>query len=189
MKLAETQVPVFQGRLMSPNQVRSAVYAQGGVLPHDYQQSWYLCGDVSDEFFRRVSRHERMAHSMYIFTTAAKTSFAVFVLQIRDHQARFLLPFASEKSTRFFEQAARTRMFLSLGQMGGNNALLLEFLCEPEKYAQMTRMSSGQSIPPRDLDIVELRLASHAMMQLSSIPSQYVEHPLSELCLNIVLDD
>lgn len=174
---------------MSPNEVRSAVYRQGGVLPHDYQQSWYLCGDVSEEFFRRVSRHEKMAHSLYIFSTAGKASYAVFVLQIRDHQARFLLPFASEKSMRFFEQAARTRVFLSLGQMGGKNAFLLEFRCKPEKYAQMTRMSLGQSTPPRDLDIIDLRLASHAMMQLSSIPSQYVEHSLSELCLNIVLDD
>lgn len=189
VKLAERKVAVFQGRLMSPNEVRSAMYARGGVLPHDYQQSWYLCGDVSEEFFRRVANHERIAHSLNIFTTARKTSFAVFVLQIRECQARFLLPFASEKSMRFFEQAARTGVFLSLGQQGGDNALLLEFLCEPEKLAQLMRMCSGQAMPPRDVDMVELRLASHAMMQLPTIPSEFDKFPLSELCLTIVLDD
>lgn len=189
MKLAERRVAVFQGRLMSANDVRSAMCGRDGVLPQAYQQSWYLCGDVSEEFFRRVAQHERIVHSLNIFTTAGKTSFAVFVLQIRDHQARFLLPFASEKSLRFFEQAARTGVFLSLGQQGGNNALLLEFLCEPEKLAQLMRMSSGQAMPPRDLDMVELRLAFHAMMQLSTIPSEFDGCPVSELCLNIVLDD
>ena len=189
MKSAEKTVAVFQGRLMSPNEVRSTMYERGGVLPQSYQQSWYLCGDVSEEFYRRVAHHERIVHSLNIFTTAGKTIFAVFVLQIREHQARFLLPYASEKSVRFFEQAARTGVFLSLGQQGGDNALLLEFLCEPEKLAQLMRMSSGKAIPPRDLDMVELKLASHAMMQLPTIPSEFDKFPLSELCLTIVLDD
>ena len=59
MKSAEHKVAVFQGRLMSPNEVRSTMNERGGMLPHSYQQSWYLCGDVSEEciFHTKLDTH------------------------------------------------------------------------------------------------------------------------------------
>ena len=189
MKLAQKNVSVFQARLLSPSEVRTEMFERGGVLPHAYQQSWYLCGDVSDEFFSRVERHEKIVHTLSVFTTPRHANFAVFVLQIRDQQLRFLLPFSSEKSLRFFEQVGCTGLFLSLGQRGGNNALLHEFLCEPEILAYLIRLYRAGSMPQGDEAMAELRWAARSMMKLSTIPSDCAGIPVTEVSLNVVLDD
>lgn len=189
MKLAEKNVSVFQARLLSPSEVRTEMFERGGVLPHAYQQRWYLCGDVSDEFFSRVKKHEKIVYSLNVFTTVRHASFAVFVLQIRDQQLRFLLPFASEKSLMFFGQACLIGVFLSLGQRGSNNALLQEFLCEPEILANLSTLYQARPVPQGEEAMNELRQAVQAMMRLSTIPSDCEGIPVSEVCLNVVLDD
>lgn len=189
MKLAERDVPVFQGRLMAPSEVRGAVYGRGGSLPQAYMQSWYLCGDVSEEFYRRVANDENIAFNLNLFTTPGKTFFAVFVLQIRECQARFLLPLASERSVRFLEQAERTGVFMSLGKAGGNAALLVEFLCVQGKLAEFRADVRNSKSLPRDIDIIELRLASFSMMQVDMISSAFEGTSVSDVCLSVVLDD
>jgi hypothetical protein len=189
MKVAESSVPVYQGRLMSPNDVRSAIYQRGGILPHEYQQSWYLCGDVTDEFFRRVASHEKIMHSMNIFRVNGSTLFAVFSLQIREHQARFLLPLAAEKSARFVEQVERTGVFLSLGRAGNREALLVEFVDERNQLKELRGVVSECARLPRDIGLVELRMGAYSMMQVSAIPSVIQSESVSEICLTVVLDD
>lgn len=189
MKVAESEVPVYQGRLMSPNEVRTAMYQRGGVLPHAYQQSWYLCGDVSEEFFRRVESHEKITHSLNIFRVNGNTSFAVFVLQIREQQARFLLPFASEKSARFVEQVERTGVFMSLGKAGTRDALLLEFNDRQSHLKELRSVAKRCARLPCDLDLIEVRMAAYSMTQVSAIPSVVQSESVSEVCLTVVLDD
>lgn len=189
MKIAESPVPVSQGRLMSPNEVRSAIYQSGGILPRNYQQSWYLCGNVTDEFFRRVAREERIVHSLDIFRVNGSTSFAVFSLQIQELQARFLLPLASERSVRFVEQVERTGLFMSLGKAGTRNTLLIEFIDEKDQFKQLRGVVRECARLPRDIDPIELSMASYSMTQVSSIPAQAAAAVVSDVCLTVVLDD
>ena len=189
MKVAESEVPVYQGRLMSPNEVRTAMYQRGGVLPHAYKQSWYLCGDVSEEFFRRVESHEKITYSLNIFRVNGNTSFAVFALQIREQQARFLLPFASEKSVRFVEQVERTGVFMSLGRAGARDTLLLEFVDGENQLRDLRDVAKRCARLPCDVDINELKMASYSMTHASSIPSRAVADVVSKVCLNVILDD
>lgn len=174
---------------MSPSEVRTATYQRGCILPRDYQHSWYLCGDVSDEFYRRVASDKKILHSLNIFRVNGSMSFAVFSLQIQELQARFLLPLASERSVRFVEQVERTGLFMSLGKAGTHNSLLLEFVDDKDQFKELRGVASEFARLPRDLDLVELRLASYAMTQLSSISSGTVENIVAEVCLSVVLDD
>lgn len=189
MKVAESKVQVYQGRLMSPNEVRSAIYQRGGIVPHQYQQSWYVCGSVTDEFYRRVAMDERPTFGIDIFRVNRNTSFAVFTLQIREQQARFLLPFASEKSVRLAEQVERTGIFLSLERTGTEDALLLEFVDTRNQFGQLRDVAKRSSRLPCDVDIDELKLASYSMTHASAVPSRAVADVVSEVCLNVILDD
>ena len=189
MKVAESKVQVYQGRLMSPNEVRSAIYQRGGIVPHQYQQSWYVCGGVTDEFYRRVARDEIPTFGIDIFRVNRNTSFAVFTLQIREQQARFLLPFASEKSVRFAEQVERTGIFLSLERTGTEDALLLEFVDTGNQFGQLRDVAKRCSRLPCDVDINELKMASFSMTQASSLPSRTVGEVVSDVCLNVIIDD
>lgn len=189
MKVAESEVPVYQGRLMSPNEVRTALYQQGRALPHRYQQNWYLCGDVCEEFFRRVARDERITHSVSVFRVNGSTLFAVFCLQIREHQTRFLLPFASEKSVRFAEQIERTGVSVSLGRAGTKDALLLKFVIGENELRDLRTIVKRCSRLPCDVDINELKMASYSMTQALSIPNRSAETVVSEVCVNVILDD
>ena len=186
MNVNQTE-PIYQGRLMSPNDVRAALAQRGETLPLDYDRGWYLCGDVNHEFFRRVKRCEKIAHSSYIFRTGG-TTFAVFMLQIRECQARFLLPIASMKSARFVEQVSRVGVFLSLGNGGESEAVVLKFCISEGELEQLAQLAKQCARLPRDLDIVELRLAVFSMTQGSTIPSG---HSSSEttVCLSVILDD
>lgn len=188
MKLAES-VPVYQGHLMSPNEARSAIYTRGAILPHEYQQSWYLGGTVSVEFFRRVANDEKIMHSVTIFRVNVNTSFAVFGLQIREHQARFLLPFASEKSLRFVEQVERTGVFMSLGKAGTNDVLLLEFVDRRQQFRELRAVAKQSPRLPCDVSLNELKMASYSMTQVSSIPRGAGADVVSKVCLNVILDD
>lgn len=188
MKLGQT-VPVYQGRLMAPNDVRTAMYQRGDALPPRYQKSWYLCGDVTDEFFGRVANAEKIDHSLNIFTVNGNTSYAVFGLQIREHQARFLLPFASEKSVRFIEQVARTGVFMSLGKAGKREAILLEFHAQDAQLKKLHEASKRCARLPCDLNLVELRMATFAMKEASCMPDGDGVGVISEVCLTVILDD
>lgn len=188
MKLAQT-VPVYQGRLMAPNDVRAAIHQRGDVLPHRYQRSWYLCGDVTDEFFSRVTSAEQIEHSLNIFTVNGNTSYAVFGLQIREHQARFLLPFASEKSVRFIEQVERTGVFMSLGKAGRREAILLEFRAREGQLKKLRDVGMQCANLPCDLELVELRMATHAMTDVSCIHDGAGAGVVSQVCLTVILDD
>ncbi|MBD8629007.1 hypothetical protein IFT64_18905 [Oxalobacteraceae sp. CFBP 8753] len=173
---------------MSPNDVRAAVYNQRKVLPREYQQGWYLCGDVTDEFFDRLRNGERMTESLDYFTVKGGQLFAVFTLQIREQQARFLLPLASEKSTRFVEQVERTGVFMSLGKGGATDALLVEFKGGRLRLRELLQASKRCGSLPYDVDPVILRLASLSMMQLEAVPSTNRHHVVAEVCLTVILD-
>lgn len=188
MKVIEKSKPIYQGRLMSPNDVRSAVARRGETLPGDYEGGWYLCGDVNPEFFRRVNRCEPIAQSSYIFR-AGDTTFAVFMLQIRECQARFLLPVASAKSARFMKQVSRVGVFLSLGNGGEREAVLLKFRCTERELERLAQMAGLCARLPRDLDVVELRLAVYSMTQSSTIPTGQGSHKVSDVSLSVILDD
>lgn len=188
MKVIEKSEPIYQGRLMSPNDVRAAVAQRGETLPLDYDNGWYLCGDVNPEFFRRVNRCDKIAHSSYIFRTG-DTTFAVFMLQIRECQARFLLPIASLKSARFVEQVSRVGVFLSLGNGGEREAVLLKFRCSEGQLERLAQIARQCARLPRDLDMVELRLAVYSMTQSSTIPSGQGSHEVTDVCLSVILDD
>jgi hypothetical protein len=188
MKLAQT-VPVYQGRLMSPNDVRTAMHQRGDALPPRYQKSWYLCGDVTDEFFSRVASARKIEHSLNIFTVNGNTSYAVFGLQIREHQARFLLPFASEKSVRFIEQVERTGVCLSLGKAGKREAILLEFHAQDGQLKELRDAGKRCAGLPCDLELIELRMATFAMTEVSCIPDGTGAGVVSEVCLTVILDD
>lgn len=188
MKVAESPITVYPGRLMSPNDVRAAVYERRNVLPKAYQQGWYLCGDVTNEFFHRLTGGEKVTESLDYFRVTGGQYFAVFTLQIREQQTRFLLPLASAKSVRFIEQAERTGVFLSLGKSGATDALLVEFKGGRVRLRELQTASKRSGSLPYDLDPLILRLASLSMMQVEAVPSTNPHCAVAEVCLTVILD-
>lgn len=189
MKVAESPITVYPGRLMSPNEVRSAVHARGSALPKAYQHGWYLCGDVTEELFHLIRGGERMTESLDYFRVTGGQLFAVFTLQVREQQTRFLLPLACEKSLRFIEQVERTGVFMSLGKGGATDALLVEFKGGRVRLRELQLASKRCAGLPCDLDPVILRLASFSMMQIGAIPSTNPQFPVGEVCLTVILNN
>jgi hypothetical protein len=188
MKLAERSVPVCQGRLMSPNEVLCARYQRGNAPPQS-QRSWYLCGDVSEEFFRRLTNREVVAYSLNTFRVDGDKFFIVFALQIREHQVRLLLPLASERSVRFLAEAARTGVFLSLGRAGTHDTHLLEFIDEEGLLNELCKLSENFARLPFDIEPAVLKMACYSMTQASAVPSRLAAVVISKVCLNVVLND
>jgi hypothetical protein len=189
MKVIENAITACKGRLMSPNEVRSAVQNLGRTLPKQYQHGWYLCGDVTTEFFYRLKGGAKTTEAIDCFSVKGGQLFTVFSLQIGEQQARFLLPLASEKSLRFLEQVERTGVFLSLGKEGATDALLIEFKSGRTGLRELQLALKRCAHLPCDVDPVVLSLASFSMMQKKAVPSADPLCLVAEVCLTVVLDD
>ena len=191
MQSAEKVISVFQGKLMSPREMNEAILGSrlADTIAPRYRGSWYLCGDVSEEFFQLAqSRKNTPGYAFSVFTTPGGTAFAAFVLQLRNHQARFLLPFSTEKSGRFLEQAARTGVYLSLGRNGGHEALLVEFASVAELMGPLKAYTNIIKSLPRDIPDIDLQIAGQQMMSPSDVPSAHPEFPVVEhLSINAIL--
>jgi len=189
MRLAEKSVLVSQGRLMSPNEVRSTRYQRGNAPPQNSQQGWHLCGDVSEEFFRRLTNREGVVYSLSNFRIDGDKFFIVFALQIREHQVRLLLPLASERSARFLAEVARTGVLLLLGMAGTRDTHLLEFIDEDGQLNELCKLPKKLARLPFDIDPGILKMACYSMTQASAVPSRLATVVISEVCLSVVLND
>jgi hypothetical protein len=136
-----------------------------------------------------LTTKEEIAHSLSIFRIDGNKVFIVFALQIRDHQARFLLPLASERSIRFIEEVERTGVLMSLGLAGTRGGFLLEFIDKAGRLKEIRKMWKELARLPFDVDLGILKMACYSMTQATSVPSDVAAVVVSEICLNVVLDD
>jgi hypothetical protein len=191
MQLADKAVSVFQGKLMSPREMHEAISGSrfADTISREYRGSWYLCGDVSEEFYQLALAGNSPGYSLAVFSTPGGTVFAAFVLQLRNHQARFLIPFCSAKSGRFMEQLERTGLYLSLGRNGGREALLVEFKCLAELLGPLHAYSKVIKGLPKDVPDIDLQIAGQHILGLSGIPSSHPDHTVDDVCVTVVLDE
>jgi hypothetical protein len=190
MQSLEKVVTVFQGRLMSPREMNEAISDTRLEAPisSNLRSSWYLCGDVSEEFYQLAISGNSPGYSLAVFSTPGGTVFATFVLQLRDWQARFLLPFSSEKCGRFLEQIERTGLYLSLGRNGGRQALLVQFQCLPELLGPLQAYSKVIKGLPCDIPDRDLQIAGQHILGHSSVPSAHPHFAVEHVCMTVVLD-
>lgn len=190
MQATEQAASVFQGKLMSPREMHEAIsgYRLADTISSGYRGSWYLCGDVSEEFYQLAVSGHSPGYSLAVFSTPGGTVFSVFVLQLCNHQARFLLPFSSEKSVRFSEQIERTGVYLSLGRNGGRDALLVEFQGLSEILRPLQAYSKVIKALPKDLPDYDLQIAAHHALDRSGVPSAHPDFQVDHVCMTVILD-
>lgn len=179
-------VHVFQGRLMSPREVQEAT--SGRSISTEYTAKWHLCGDVSESFFELCAAGSSPGFAVGSLKTPGGAVFASFVLQLRNQQARFLLPLSTEKCVRFLEQAERTGLCLSLGRNGAQQALLAPFDIE-DMLEPLRRHAQLLGRLPRDLTAEDLRFAGQQLMSFEGAPSIMSEYALESVSLTVVLDN
>lgn len=179
-------VHVFQGRLMSPRDVHEATRGRG--IPTNYTSRWHLCGDVSEKFFELCAAGSSPGFAVGSLKSPGGAVFASFIMQLRNQQARFLLPLSTEKCVRFLEQAERTGLCLSLGRNGAEQALLALFGVK-DMLGPLRRHAQLLSRLPRDLTAEDLRFAGQQMMSADGVSSVMPEHEVEGVSLTVVLDN
>jgi len=188
MNLSQKSVMVCQGHLMSTNELRYAKHDQFNMFLQKSNERLFLCSDVSEEFFRRLKNREETRHSLSYFRIDGNNVFLVFMLQIREHQARFLLPLASQKSIEFVEQVEKTGVLMSLGRAGTRDAILRAFMYATDQLNGIRSVCEKFSQQPVNIDLGILKMACYSMTQVDPIPGAFAEIAVSELCLSVVLD-
>lgn len=188
MNLSQKSVTVCQGHLMSTNELRYARRHQFSRFPQKPNEKLFLCSDVSEEFFRRLKNREETRHSLSYFRIDGNKVFIVFMLQIREHQARFLLPLASQKSIEFVEQVEKTGVLMSLGRAGTRDAIVRAFIDGTDQLNGIRSVCKRFAQQPVDVDLGILKMACYSMTQVDPIPGAFAEIAVSELCLSVVFD-
>ncbi|WP_295997994.1 hypothetical protein [Rugamonas sp.] len=179
-------VSVFQGRLMSPREAAEATRGRG--IAAEYTSKWHLCGDVNEQLFALCAAGSPPGFAVGSFKTPGGAVFASFILQMKNQQARFLLPLSTEKCIRFLEQAERTGLCLSLGRNGAEQAMLAPFAVE-DMLEPLRRHAKLLSRLPRDLTAEDLRFAGQQLMSFDGAPSIMGEYALDGISLTVVLDN
>lgn len=187
MALKDFSTSFYQARLMSPNDVRGAIYGQNQVIPDNFVQSWCLCGDVCDEFYKRVLAGRPICYGIMLFSVVQETFYAGFTLQIDEYQVRFLLPLGSDKCERFFEQVERTGLNISLGQAGKSNALLLAFELASGSRELIERCLAKSRLVRGNIEPVQMKMAIDMVSDIEAVPSVYRYLLVENITVNIVI--
>jgi hypothetical protein len=185
------KVMVYNGRLMSPDEVRLAT-RDYGVMPREIRRSWVVCGDVSDELWLalRDTPWQKRGMRLSTFSTPTNTAYAVFVVQLGGRQARILLSLSDKSVVQLFAEGGATGIWLSMGRNDGDDTLLLEFF--PSVPAQLQPVSfiarSCKTLSIEDAR-VEFQRAARAVMERETVPSLIQNCRVDEVSLTVILPD
>jgi hypothetical protein len=75
MQEANSTATVFQGKLMSPREMHEAIVGShlASTIPDVYRGRWYLCGDVSEEFYQLALAGNSPGYTLGAFSTPGGT--------------------------------------------------------------------------------------------------------------------
>lgn len=176
----------FPARLMSPDEVRAAT-SQALDIPLPVKNGWALCGDVSEEFWRMMQNGaEQVVYRVSAFTTPQSRGYAIFTIQVRDYQIRFLLQLGGTKHTQFISRGARDGIFISMGRNGGNKTILHKFQIQQHELEPLSAISKRCVPTGLLLGLAEWQLVANSALALETIPSAIPGTNVRKVTLNIV---
>jgi hypothetical protein len=180
---------LYLGRLMSPNEVAGATL-ENRSIPSAVKLSWALCGDTSKECWELIqNKQEQVAYRISGFTSTWQSAFAIFTVQVRDHQTRFLLPLGLEKTNQFIESGGHNGIVVSLGRNGADAAVLREFKIRPDELEPLLAMSNRCVAWGGARSFEELQLVCIEALKLNTIPSALPGFQVSHAHLNVIAPD
>lgn len=177
---------IYLARLMSPEEVKEAT----GItqIPSEIRNGWALCGDMPEGLWKVMQNQtERIGFRVSAFTTPNSRGYAIFTVQIRDYQIRFLLQMGWLKHTQFFETGARDGIYVSLGRDGGDHALVQKFHIQQHELEPLSAMSKLCLTADLNTELPELKLATQGAFATDTIPSAMPGQWVKHVTLNIVL--
>lgn len=185
---ANQELPLYVGRLMSPQEVWGATIDRPDV-PRRIKNHWYLCGDAPEDFWDMMkSRPEQVGLRASGFTTPAHRAYAIFSIQVRNYQTRFLLPLGDEKVSAFLE-GAQTGVWLSLGRNGGKDALLHQFTMKAAELSPLAVLSRRCRPLHWQTALSELKLMTSKMLEPGAIASALPSFTVDHVAVTLVLSD
>jgi hypothetical protein len=184
-------VSVYNGRLMAPYEVQ-AVKRTSRPLPKEIMEHWFVCGDISEAFWRELCRGPFQERAMRLSTLASphQTAYVVFTVQLGGWQSRILLSLNDKKVLQLIAEGAQTGIWLSLGRDDGEDALLMEFLLEdPEHLRPIVVMGRNCRLLSDEDARLDFQQATMALTEHDAIPSLYEDCPVKDISLTLVLPD
>jgi hypothetical protein len=179
-------VNLYAGRLMSPEEVFSATSARGNI-PLNFRNRWYLCGDVSEKFWTLIRNGtEILGYRITVFTSPDDTVYATFVVQLKQFQARFLLPLSDDKALKFIAEAGVSGLGLSLGRDGGGRAILLDFEVSPAQIEPIFAIAKQSRRLTEAEAFAELELATMSAMDKKLVSSALPNYEVQHVSLNVI---
>lgn len=179
---------LFFGRLMSPSEIRAATF-HNRTVPEHVKRSWSLCGDTSEECFELLqNEHEPAVFRISGFVTNVKSAFAVFTVQVRDHQNRFLFRLGGKRIQSFLESLESNGITVSLGTRDSETAILRDFNFNPVDIRPIRTMSMRSLSRNALLDAMELELATCEILKPKSIASAIPSFSVNHVNLNVIAE-
>jgi hypothetical protein len=178
---------IYLGRLMSPQEVKEATMTRNEI-PCIVQNSWFLCGDVTDEFWCALLENPRKNHGFRVsaFTTPSDGAYVMLTVQLKNMQCRFLLSLSDAKVIKFIDDAGKTGIWLSLGRNDGHESILQAFPVNPEHLQPISALAHGcKNLAPADA-LVEFQLAALAAQDRKTIPSVVPGFAVRHVSLSLI---
>lgn len=179
-------VNLYAGRLMSPEEVLNATSERGNIPLH-IRNRWHLCGDVSEKFWALMeSGTEILGYRITVFTSPDDTVYATFIVQLKQFQARFLLPLSDDKALKFIAEAGVSGLGLSLGRDGGGRAILLDFQVSPAQIEPIFAIAKQSRRLSEAEAFAELELATMSALDKTLVSSALPNYEVQHVSLNVI---
>lgn len=180
----------YYGRLMTPSEVAQATIEHSVEVRQVTACQWVLCGDVSTQMFRLIQKAPKLLYPMRLsgFGSSHGVAYCAITLQAELHQCRFVLPLYDPSFRSFIEAMTRSEnLTLSLGNDGGDEALLLRSPMKPLEYMPVLALSSKATPEEQREALFELPTVQAIMGHQLKIPSLLEGLSVQHVCVSLLL--
>lgn len=179
----------YSATILSPDLVDERTKNYADDVRRQVQGAWFLCGDVSTEFFDRVSKDwpADLSIRLTALGTPGGTYYGVVSHQSEGLCHRFVLPLYEPKVTRFLQGVQEDRLMFMLSRDEETSAMLFgsplrkaDYLPFLELVRPMTPLKLAEAFG-------ELPRVIEALKDPGQIPSAIPGRPVEHVDVSILL--
>lgn len=179
----------YPARIMSPQEVSSAITTSTRGLSELLERRWMLCGDVAAETFalmRQIPLRD-VACRVSAFTSSNFGNYAVIAHQVSTHHHRFVLPLWDPEVIAFIRALQTQPHGFMLGCAGAMDAVVLPGFASAGELRPLLRFCSEPTEQEFGVLIGELPLVIATMARVDAIPSVDAARPVTTASMSFCL--
>lgn len=179
---------VFEGRLMTPQEVTESFICRGEFVPPKLKGNWFLCGDVTAGMFDAVKAKgvAKLALRLSVFTTPQGGVYLVLTHQIGASHHRFVLPVWDADVLAGVKALYSGRLQFMLARQETQEALVISSGFEQDEIEPLLAHRAPEDSDQLLTLLAEMPTVVQTMRQMEAVPGCNWLGPVAEVAVSVI---